>query len=100
MSNFDIEKYYRMCYEKENSSAISTLQTLMQFLKEDSSETAIELAKNVRYTIEQLKKIDCRIEVESVAEIYFRFITLSASKFDVRLFFQRKLLFFKFIFFC
>lgn len=80
---FDIEKYFNSVYSEESSAAIATLKTLIQFLNKDNSSTAIELSKNVRNAINKLKEIDFRTEVESVAEIYFRFITLSASKFDV-----------------
>lgn len=45
--------------------------------------TALGLRENVRSAIEHLKDIEPQTEVESVAEIYFRFITLSASEFDV-----------------
>ena len=83
MTNFNLEKYFADIYADEKSSAIATLKTLIQFLKEDDSSTAQELSKNVRAAINRLKELDCRTEVESVAEIYVRFITLSAGKFDV-----------------
>ena len=79
-----IKKYYDNC-NKEEESALATLKTLMHFLNQDTSTTAIELSKNLRDAINLLKKHDRRIEVESIAEIYFRFITLSAAKFEVML---------------
>ncbi|KAH7639231.1 eukaryotic translation initiation factor 2B subunit alpha [Dermatophagoides farinae] len=82
MADFDLEKFYKSINDDEKSSAILTLQTLMEFLRMDTSRTANELSRNLRDAIDQLKKIDPVIEVESVAEIYFRFITLSAAKFD------------------
>lgn len=81
---FNIEEYFSLIYDEGKSAAIATLKTLMKFLENDSSSTAVGLAKNVRAAIDRLKEIDCRTEVESVAEIYFRFITLSSSYFDVR----------------
>lgn len=83
MSPFDIEKFYLTELKKDDSAAIATLRTLIQFLKEDKSATASELDCNVKLAIEKLKKLDVRIEVESVAQMYFRFITLGVSKFDV-----------------
>ncbi|KAF7490755.1 Translation initiation factor eIF-2B subunit alpha [Sarcoptes scabiei] len=82
MDSFDLRQHYERFYSEEQTSAIAALKTLIEFLNKDRSNTAIELTKNIRHAIEELKKIDCRIEVESVAEIYFRFITLSSSKFD------------------
>lgn len=87
MADFDLEKFYKSINDDEKSSAILTLQTLMEFLRMDTSRTANELSRNLRDAIDQLKKIDPVIEVESVAEIYFRFITLSAAKFDVSFYF-------------
>ena len=83
MAAFNLEKFFAESRAEEKSSAIATLKTLIEFLNQDTSLTAIELSKNVRGAIDRLKELDCRTEVESVAEIYFRFITLSAGKFDV-----------------
>ena len=47
------------------------------------AETAFGLRENVRQAIETLKELDPITEVESVAEIFFRFITLTASNYDV-----------------
>lgn len=80
---FNIEEYFKSIKDVEKSSAIATLKTLIKFLDQDTSITAVGLRNNVRSAIDQLIEIDCSTEVESVAEIYFRFITLSASSFDV-----------------
>lgn len=45
--------------------------------------TATGLRENVRAAIDILKDVDPVTEVESVAEIYLRFITLKASEHDV-----------------
>jgi len=82
MDNESIGQYYRQELGNENSPAIATLKTLIEFLKKDLSLTALGLRENVRSAIELLKNIEPITEVESVAEIYFRFITLKASEYD------------------
>ena len=83
--SFDIAAAFAVHYaEQDKSSAIATLKTLIDFLAADTSGSVTELSKNIRSAINTLKELDCRTEVESVAEIYFRFITLRAEKFEVR----------------
>ncbi|KAH9418193.1 eukaryotic translation initiation factor 2B subunit alpha [Dermatophagoides pteronyssinus] len=82
MAEFNLKKYYKSIHDEEKSSAITTLKTLMEFLNNDKSSTASELSHNLRDAINQLKRIDPLFEVEAVSEIFFRFITLSAAKFD------------------
>mgnify|MGYP001506882639 CR=1 FL=1 len=86
MAEFNLKKYYKSIHDEEKSSAITTLKTLMEFLNNDKSSTASELSHNLRDAINQLKRIDPLFEVEAVSEIFFRFITLSAAKFDVSFF--------------
>lgn len=81
-SVFELVSFFRQSYSAEESSAIATLKTLHAFLNHDTSGTVAELSKNIRSAIDQLKQLDCRTEVESVAEIFFRFITLSSAKFE------------------
>lgn len=84
-SSIDLATVFGAHYaEQEQSAAIATLKTLIDFLQADSSGSVTELSKNIRSAINTLKELDCRTEVESVAEIYFRFITLRAEKFVVR----------------
>lgn len=82
-TSFDIAACYTECYNEEQSAALATLRTLIRFLDQDTSSTVTGLSKNIRSAINTLKAVDVRTEVESVAEIYFRFITLSAEKFAV-----------------
>ncbi|XP_054155082.1 translation initiation factor eIF-2B subunit alpha-like [Oppia nitens] len=82
MDNQSICQHYRQELAVESSPAIATLKTLIEYLKRDESTTASGLRDNVRSAIELLKNTESRTEVESVAEIYFRFITLKASEYD------------------
>lgn len=79
-----IESSYRDFLNKEShqSVAIATLKTLMKILDEDNSTTVVELRENVRAAIEVLKDIETCVQVESVSEIFLRFITLYVSRYD------------------
>lgn len=82
---FDLASTFATHYaEQEQSAAIATLKTLIDFLAADTFGSVIEFSKNIRSAIDALKELDCRTEVESVAEIYLRFISLQAEKFAVR----------------
>ncbi|CAG2117542.1 unnamed protein product, partial [Medioppia subpectinata] len=67
MDNESIREYYERELANENSPAIATLKTLIEFLKKDISLTALGLRENVRSAIELLKNIEPITEVESVA---------------------------------
>ena len=78
---FDLEAFYHKAYAKERSSAVATLKTLIQFLHDDSFSSLYSFSENFRAAIERLKEIDCRSEVQSVAEIFFHFLTLKSEYF-------------------
>lgn len=77
----DLEDIYRKAYEESKSPALATVITLVEFLKFDNSNTASELEKKFDSAIKKLEKIDCRIEVGSVAKIFFSYVTLHSAKF-------------------
>lgn len=79
-----IEDYYRQLLSKDpqRSVAIATLKTLMMVLEEDKSTTVVGLRENVRGAIDKLKQIETCVQVESVSEIFLRFITLYVSRYD------------------
>lgn len=77
-----IKSYYRQSLAEEASVAIATLRTLMKVLEEDKSTTVVELRENVRGAIDKLKQIETCVQVESVSEIFLRFITLYVSRYD------------------
>lgn len=78
-----IKTYYNSQFlENNNSVAIATLKTLMKVLEEDQSTTVVELRENVRRAIDKLKQIETCVQVESVSEIFLRFITLYVSRYD------------------
>lgn len=78
--DFSIENVYKKCFDEDNSSANATLKTLDQFLRQDKSNTLQELSRNIRETVDCLKNIDMKTEVESVAEIFLRFVTLNIDQ--------------------
>lgn len=79
-----IKPFYRqaLASDPQQSVAIATLKTLMKVLGEDRSTTVVELRENVRGAIEKLKQIETCVQVESVSEIFLRFITLYVSRYD------------------
>lgn len=79
-----IKSYYRqsLANDEQHSVAIATLRTLMKVLEEDKSTTVVGLRKNVRDVIDKLKQIETCVQVESVSEIFLRFITLYVSRYD------------------
>lgn len=79
-----IKSYYRQSLsdDPQHSVAIATLRTLMRVLEEEKSTTVVELRENVRAAIEKLKQIETCVQVESVSEIFLRFITLYVSRYD------------------
>lgn len=79
-----IKSYYRqsLANDGQQSVAIATLKTLMKVLEEDKSTTVVGLRENVRGVIEKLKQIETCVQVESVSEIFLRFITLYVSRYD------------------
>lgn len=79
-----IEQFYResLANDWQQSVAIATLKTLMKVLERDRSTTVVELRENVRRAIDQLKKFETCVQVESVSEIFLRFITLYVSRYD------------------
>lgn len=79
-----IEDFYRQSLAKDphRSVAIATLKTLMKVLEEDKSTTVVGLRENVRGAIDKLKQIESCVQVESVSEIFLRFITLYVSRYD------------------
>lgn len=79
-----IKPFYRqaLASDQQQSVAIATLKTLMKVLGEDNSTTVVELRENVRGAIEKLKQIESCVQVESVSEIFLRFITLYVSRYD------------------
>ena len=79
-----IKSYYRrsLASDVQQSVAIATLRTLMKVLEEDQSTTVVELRENVRGAIDKLKQIESCVQVESVSEIFLRFITLYVSRYD------------------
>lgn len=85
MDNNDIIKsYYKqsLANDPQQSVAIATLKTLMKVLEEDKSTTVVGLRENVRAAIDKLKQIESCVQVESVSEIFLRFITLYVSRYD------------------
>lgn len=84
MASNNIEHYYRQSLggDPQHSVAIATLKTLMKVLEEDKSTTVVELRQNVRGAIDKLKQIEKCVQVESVSEIFLRFITLYVSRYD------------------
>lgn len=83
IGNF-IEPYYKLslCDDPQQSVALATLKTLMRVLEEDKSTTVAELRNNVRRAIDKLKRIEVCVQVESVSEIFLRFITLYVTRYD------------------
>lgn len=79
-----IENYYQQLLAKDEhkSVAIATLKTLMRVLEEDESTTVVGLRENVRRAIDCLRQIESCVQVESVSEIFLRFITLYVSRYD------------------
>lgn len=79
-----IKPFYRQALsnDPQQSVAIATLKTLMKVLGEDKSTTVVGLRENVRGAIEKLKQIEKCVQVESVSEIFLRFITLYVSRYD------------------
>lgn len=79
-----IESYYGQLLAKDpnRSVAIATLKTLMKVLEEDKSTTVVGLRENVIGAIDRLKLIESCVQVESVSEIFLRFITLYVSRYD------------------
>lgn len=77
----DIEQYYKKSLGGD-SVAIATLKTLMKVLEEDQSTTVVELRQIVRGAIDKLKQIEKCVQVDSVSEIFLRFITLYVSRYD------------------
>ena len=79
-----IENYYQQMLAKDphKSVAIATLKTLMKVLEEDKSTTVVGLRENVRGAIDRLRQIESCVQVESVSEIFLRFITLYVSRYD------------------
>lgn len=79
-----IRSYYKqsLANDPQNSVAIATLKTLMKVLEEEKSTTVVELRENVRRAIDNLKEIESCVQVESVSEIFLRFITLYVSRYD------------------
>lgn len=79
-----IETYYRklLANDPNRSVAIATLKTLMKVLEGDKSTTVVGLRENVRGAIDRLKQIESCVQVESVSEIFLRFITLYVSRYD------------------
>lgn len=79
-----IKSQYRqfLAQDSQHSVAIATLKTLMKILEQDKSTTVVELRQNVRAAIDKLKQIETCVQVESVSEIFLRFITLYVSRYD------------------
>lgn len=79
-----ITNYYSqlLANDPNQSVAIATLKTLMKVLDEDKSLTVVGLRENVRGAIDRLKQIETCVQVESVSEIFLRFITLYVSRYD------------------
>lgn len=79
-----IKSYYKQSFaeDPQHSVAIATLKTLMKVLEEDKSTTVVELRENVRGAIDKLRQIETCVQVESVSEIFLRFITLYVSRYD------------------
>lgn len=79
-----IGDYYKQMLAKDEhgSVAIATLKTLMKVLEEDESTTVVGLRENVRRAIDCLRQIESCVQVESVSEIFLRFITLYVSRYD------------------
>lgn len=79
-----IELNYKQFLDQDDhhSVAIATLRTLMKILDEDRSTTVVELRKHVRAAIDVLKQTEVCVQVESVSEIFLRFITLYVSRYD------------------
>lgn len=83
-SKVNIETFYRKALNDDphHSVAIATLKTLIEVLDQDKSSTVVGLRENVRGSIEKLKQIESCVQVESVSEIFLRFITLDVSRYD------------------
>lgn len=83
-NNPSIESYYKqfLAQDQYHSVAIAALRTLMKILDEDKSTTVVELREHVRAAIDKLKHIETCVQVESVSEIFLRFITLYVSRYD------------------
>ena len=79
MGEFSVEEYYRKIVQNEKSSAIASLKTLEHFVVQDNSTTLQEFDKKFRQAFKILKDFDPKLEVESVGEIYFHFITLDCA---------------------
>lgn len=80
-----VDSYYKKCLveDQQKSVAIATLKTLIEVLENDNSITVSQLRETIRDAIDLLKQIESSIQVESVAEIFLRFITLDVSRYDV-----------------
>lgn len=81
MDKEGVESYFKQVFadQPEVSHAVAALQTLMEFMKRDTSETLQELNKNILNAVETLTSLDISVtSVKSACELFMRFITLTA----------------------
>ncbi|TRY66263.1 hypothetical protein DNTS_026221 [Danionella cerebrum] len=60
------------------ASAVAAIQSLLQFLKRDQSETLLGLRENMNRAIHRLQEADSSVAVSSGGELFLRFISLTS----------------------
>ncbi|XP_074595493.1 eukaryotic translation initiation factor 2B subunit alpha [Brevipalpus obovatus] len=82
LSDEEVKKIYLGFKESSETPALATCKTLNKVLSFDNSSTLQELSFKTKKLIERLKKIEPLIEVESLSEIFLRFISLTAEEYQ------------------
>ncbi|XP_073696962.1 translation initiation factor eIF2B subunit alpha [Garra rufa] len=60
------------------ASAVAAIQSLLEFLKRDQSETILGLRENMTKAIHRLEETDSSVAVSSGGELFLRFISLTS----------------------
>ncbi|XP_078490406.1 translation initiation factor eIF2B subunit alpha [Ciona intestinalis] len=82
MDGAEIVKFFTEKLENHDvSSAVAAIETLLEYLRKDTTETLSGLIDNLKKAKDILVETDClaRTSVSSGAELFLRFITLASS---------------------
>ncbi|XP_015792290.1 translation initiation factor eIF-2B subunit alpha [Tetranychus urticae] len=80
--NADLISIYEKNKASSSSPALATCKALMDILETDNSATYAEFVAKLQKVIETFESIEPLIEVQSISEIFLRFITLTASEYQ------------------
>ncbi|KAK2911383.1 hypothetical protein QQF64_027081 [Cirrhinus molitorella] len=80
MEEAELVEYFRAQIREDPdvASAVAAIQSLLEFLKRDQSETILGLRENMTKAIHRLEETDSSVAVSSGGELFLRFISLTS----------------------